>query len=167
MKDNLPKQEIKIEWDCQRVGASPLQLPRSSEDQAASPRSVITQRHVRTITTAGHITETIAEAEPESPTRSPISGGLQQVLQHRAKEPIHNPRYRTPDSQHQYIEVPHYGSPENKSNDHTRTHEQYIQVSHNGASVHHNVIYTSSENKDTVENSGEPTIAVTIKEPPR
>ncbi|XP_043283903.1 box A-binding factor-like isoform X2 [Venturia canescens] len=75
MKESLMKQEVKMEWEGRRPGDSSPQVPRTAEEQAGgSPQSVITtRRHVRTITTAGHITESIADAEPESPEPSPPS----------------------------------------------------------------------------------------------
>lgn len=82
MKESLSKQEVKMEWEGRRPGDSSPQVPRTAEEQAGgSPQSVITtRRHVRTITTAGHITESIADAEPESPEPSPPS--VKQAMHH-------------------------------------------------------------------------------------
>ncbi|KAK0171627.1 hypothetical protein PV328_005058 [Microctonus aethiopoides] len=69
MKENLVKQEIKGEWEGRHPEATSPQVPRTVDEQAGdSLQSVITtRRHVRTITTTGHITETLAD-DPESPT---------------------------------------------------------------------------------------------------
>ncbi|KAK0180444.1 hypothetical protein PV327_006085 [Microctonus hyperodae] len=68
MKENLVKQEIKAEWEGRHPEATSPQVPRTVDEQAGdSSQSVITtRRHVRTITTTGHITETLAD-DPESP----------------------------------------------------------------------------------------------------
>ncbi|XP_015111851.1 uncharacterized protein LOC107037688 isoform X2 [Diachasma alloeum] len=73
MKENMMKQEMKIEWEGNHPEEGSPVVPRTAEEQAVeSPQSVITaRRHVRTITTTGHITETIAEGEPDSPVPSP------------------------------------------------------------------------------------------------
>ncbi|XP_011296853.1 uncharacterized protein [Fopius arisanus] len=83
MKENLMKQDMKIDWEGNRPEEGSPVVPRTAEEQAVeSPQSVITtRRHVRTITTTGHITETIAEGEPHSPVPSPSekSNSMQMV----------------------------------------------------------------------------------------
>lgn len=63
------KQEIKREWENDRTEeSSPRMIANEEQPTSESPRSVITsRRHVRTITTTGHITETVPESEPNSP----------------------------------------------------------------------------------------------------
>ncbi|XP_076548183.1 uncharacterized protein LOC117607043 isoform X4 [Osmia lignaria lignaria] len=69
MKETLVKQEIKREWENDRAEeSSPRMMANEEQPTSESPRSVITsRRHVRTITTTGHITETVPESEPNSP----------------------------------------------------------------------------------------------------
>ncbi|XP_076398437.1 uncharacterized protein LOC100875315 isoform X4 [Megachile rotundata] len=72
MKETLVKQEIKREWENDRIEeGSPRMTSTEERSTSESPRSVITsRRHVRTITTAGQITETVSESEPNSPDAS-------------------------------------------------------------------------------------------------
>ncbi|XP_016769884.2 box A-binding factor isoform X3 [Apis mellifera] len=72
MKETLTKQEIKREWEENSVdeGSPRMAMVGTNPDEQSveSPRTVITaRRHVRTITTAGHITEMVVDPEPDSP----------------------------------------------------------------------------------------------------
>ncbi|XP_043591563.1 transcription factor GATA-6-like isoform X2 [Bombus pyrosoma] len=67
MKETLSKQEVKREWEDGRAEEDSPRVATADERSVDSSRSVITaRRHVRTITTAGHITETVAEPEADS-----------------------------------------------------------------------------------------------------
>lgn len=67
MKETLSKQEVKREWEDGRAEEDSPRVATTDERSVESSRSVITaRRHVRTITTAGHITETVAEPEADS-----------------------------------------------------------------------------------------------------
>lgn len=78
MKETLVKQEIKQEWEDGQPEEGSPRVTANDEQSAEPPRTVITaRRHVRTITTAGHITETVAEPDPASPDASGIPSNLQ------------------------------------------------------------------------------------------
>ncbi|XP_026667234.1 box A-binding factor-like isoform X2 [Ceratina calcarata] len=78
MKETLPKQDMKREWEENRGEESSPRMIKTEEQSVESSRTVITsRRHVRTITTTGHITEAVAEPEPDSPDSKAISVGLQ------------------------------------------------------------------------------------------
>ncbi|XP_034939689.1 box A-binding factor-like isoform X3 [Chelonus insularis] len=86
MKENIIKQEIKTDWETHQPEESSPQVARTAEEQTngESPQSVITtRRHVRTITTTGHITETIPE-DSESPASSPEEKN--KLMQHVVQE---------------------------------------------------------------------------------
>ncbi|XP_078040093.1 uncharacterized protein LOC144471680 isoform X2 [Augochlora pura] len=98
MKETLVKREIKHEWEESQIDEGSSRMTGTGSVTAASmdeqrqamesPRTVITaRRHVRTITTAGHITENVPEPEPEPGPESPdaaaaMSGSLQQHQAH-------------------------------------------------------------------------------------
>ena len=79
MKETLSKQEVKREWEDGRAEEDSPRVATTDERSVESSRSVITaRRHVRTITTAGHITETVAEPEDSQHHRRSVDDQAQQ-----------------------------------------------------------------------------------------
>lgn len=155
MKETLIKQEIKMEWEGHHADDSSPQVPGAEDQAASSPQSVITtRRHVRTITTAGHITEGIAEIDPESPDSNSVTGNLHQQRNERQHEQAQQRNYQE-EQAHQ-------------------TH--YVQISHPGAAEvqqraadQQRVVYATSNGQEVrveVSESSE-AITLTVKEPPR
>jgi len=162
MKETLVKQEIKMEWDGHHTdhNNSP-QVPGGEEQTTSSPQSVITtRRHVRTITTAGHITEGIAEVEPESPDSV---GNLHHGL---------HPR----NEQHEQAQQRNYQE-EQQQQQQQQQQQHYVQISHPGAEPdqprpadQQRVVYATSNGQEVqveVSETSETTITLTVKEPPR
>lgn len=158
MKESPVKQEIKMEWEGHAEDNSPH--VHGAEDQAAaSPQSVITtRRHVRTITTAGHIKDS-SEIDPESPDSNSITGNLHhQGLHQRGNE--------------QHEQVQQRGYQEEQQQTH-QTH--YVQIPHAGVddqqrvADQQRVVYATSNGQQVqVEVSRTPeAITLTVKEPPR
>lgn len=156
MKETLVKQEIKMEWEPHHADDSSPQVPGTEDQAASSPQSVITtRRHVRTITTAGHITEAIAEVDPESPDSHSVTGNLHQQRNER---------------QHEQAQQRNYQDEQNH-----QTH--YVQISHPGAAEvqqraadQQRVVYATSNGQEVrveVSENSEATITLTVKEPPR
>lgn len=151
MEERIIKQEIKIEWDNHH--ASSPQVTGTEDQTAGSPQSVITtRRHVRTITTAGHITEGIAEVDPESPDSNSVTGNLHQGL-------------------HQQRNEQHEQAPQQT---HQQTQQHYVQISHPGAenqqqSADQRVVYATSNGQEVQVEVTETSeaITLTVKEPPR
>ncbi|KAL0108421.1 hypothetical protein PUN28_015163 [Cardiocondyla obscurior] len=156
MKETLVKQEIKMEWDGHRADDNPSQIPVTEDQTTGSPQSVITtRRHVRTITTAGHITEGIAEVDPESPDSNSVVGGLHQGLQQRNEQ--HEQARNFQDEQQR-----------------TQAQQHYVQISHAGnedqqRSVdQQRVVYAAGQEVQVeVAEASDATITLTVKEPPR
>ncbi|XP_011251073.1 uncharacterized protein LOC105248147 isoform X2 [Camponotus floridanus] len=155
MKETLVKQEIKMEWESHHVDDSSPQVTATDDQTVSSPQSVITSRkHVRTITTAGHITEGIAEVDPESPDSNSVSGNLHQQRNERQHEQTQQRNYHE-----------------------EQTHQaHYVQISHPGAvevdqrADQQRVVYGTSNGPQIqveVSESSGGTIALTVKEPPR
>lgn len=155
MKETLVKQEIKMEWESHHVDDSSPQVAGTDDQTASSPQSVITSRkHVRTITTTGHITEGIAEVDPESPDSNSVSGNLHQQRNERQHEQTQQRNYHE-----------------------EQTHQaHYVQISHPGAvevdqrADQQRVVYGTSNGPQIqveVSESSGGTIALTVKEPPR
>ncbi|XP_011864789.1 PREDICTED: uncharacterized protein LOC105560351 isoform X2 [Vollenhovia emeryi] len=160
MKETLIKQEIKMEWDGHHADDNSSQVPRT-EDQTAteSPQSVITtRRHVRTITTTGHITEGIAEVDPESPDSNSVTGSLHQGFQQR-------------NEQHEQAQQRNFQEEQQRTH---QAQQHYVQISHTGNEDQHRstdqqrVVYTTGQEVQVeVSDSSEATITLTVKEPPR
>lgn len=159
MKETLVKQEIKMEWE-DHADNSP-QLANTEDQAVGSPQSVITtRRHVRTITTAGHITEGIAEVDPESPDSNTVAGNLQ----------LHQQR----NEQHEQAQQQR-GYQEEQQQAH-QTQQHYVQISHPGSedqqrpADQQHVVYASSNGQEVqveVSETSDSTITLTVKEPPR
>lgn len=159
MKETLVKQEIKMEWEGHRADASSPQVAGAEDQANGSPQSVITtRRHVRTITTAGHITDGIAEVDPESPDSNSVAASLHQGLHHQRNEQ-HEQQRNYQEEQQQ----PH------------QTQQHYVQLSHAAAENQQRsvdqqrVVYASNGQEVRVEvsESSDATITLTVKEPPR
>lgn len=117
------KREMKREWEEGRIDENSSRIVVSGnttvtaiDEQRQSvesgPRTVITaRRHVRTITTAGHITENAAEPEsdlgPDSPDANPMSSNLQLQSQHR-----HQLRQQSAEQQHRQSQPRNYREPD-------------------------------------------------------
>ncbi|XP_014476476.1 PREDICTED: box A-binding factor-like [Dinoponera quadriceps] len=159
MKETSVKQEVKMEWDGHADDTSPH--VHGAEDQmAGSPQSVITtRRHVRTITTAGHIKDS-SEVDPESPDSNSLTGNLHQGLHQRGSEQHEQTRgyqeeqQQTHQPQGHYVPIPHSGV-----DDQQRATDQQQRV----------VYSTSNGQQVQVEVSVETpeAITLTVKEPPR
>lgn len=158
MKETLVKQEIKMEWEGHHADDNSSQIPGTEDQTTESPQSVITtRRHVRTITTAGHITEGIAEVDPESPDSNSVTGSLHQGLQHR-------------NEQHEQAQQRNFQ--EERTH---QTQQHYVQISHTGnedqqrSTDQQRVVYATSGQEVQVEVSetSDATITLTVKEPPR
>lgn len=160
MKDPLHQvsnqQELKMEWDGNRQEENSPQVSQPPDDTGVdNSRSVITaRRHVRTITTAGHITEgTVPDQESESPVPSPVASNLQVI-------------HGTPNQEQRYQE----------QEQHQHQHQQFqVQVSRgsspneSGREQQHHITYSTNV-QESVESQDhqETPIAISVsKEPPR
>lgn len=162
MKETLVKQDIKIEWEGHRSGESSPQL-HVTEEPSDSPQSVITsKRHVRTITTAGHITESIAEIEAESSDSNAVSSNLQQAMrqhQHQHSDQdqnVYQDEQQQQQTQQQYVQISHANSTEEQQRD--------------GNDQQQHVVYTTRNGQDggvEVTDGVDSTITLTVKESPR
>ncbi|XP_011687822.1 PREDICTED: nitrogen catabolic enzyme regulatory protein-like isoform X3 [Wasmannia auropunctata] len=160
MKETLVKQEIKMEWEGHHADDNSSQVPGTEDHTAGSPQSVITtRRHVRTITTAGHITEGITEVDPESPDSNSVTGSLHQGLQQREQHEqaqqcnFHEEQQRTHQTQQHYVQLSH-----------TNTEDQQRSTDQQ------RVVYATSSGQEVqveVSETSEATITLTVKEPPR
>lgn len=158
MKETLVKQEIKMEWEGHHTDDNSSQVPGTEDQTTGSPQSVITtRRHVRTITTAGHITEGIAEVDPESPDSNSVTGSLHQGLQQRNEQ--HEQRNFQEEQQRTH-----------------QTQQHYVQISLTGtedqqrSTDQQRVVYATSSGQAVqveVSETSEATITLTVKEPPR
>ncbi|XP_070165719.1 uncharacterized protein [Polyergus mexicanus] len=154
MKETLVKQEIKMEWEGHHADDSSPQVPGTEDQAASSPQSVITtRRHVRTITTAGHITEGIAEVDPESPDSHSVTGNLHQQRNERQHEQAHQRNYQDEQAhQTHYVQISHPAEVQQRAVDQQR------------------VLYATSNGQEVrveVSENSEATITLTVKEPPR
>ncbi|XP_018308720.1 uncharacterized protein [Mycetomoellerius zeteki] len=159
MKETLVKQEIKMEWDNHHVDDNSSQVSGTEDHTTRSPQSVITtRRHVRTITTAGHITEGIAEVDPESPDSNSVNGSLHQGLQQR-------------NEQHEQAQQRNFQEEQAH-----QTQQHYVQISHTSAedqqrpTDQQRVVYATSSGQEVqveVSEASDATITLTVKEPPR
>ncbi|XP_012220304.1 uncharacterized protein [Linepithema humile] len=162
MKETLVKQEIKMEWDGHHTNNNSPQVPGSEEQTTSSPQSVITtRRHVRTITTAGHITESIAEVEPESPDSNSVADNLHHGLHQQRNE------------QHEQAQQRNYQEEQQQAH---QAQQHYVQISHPGAedqsrpADQQRVVYATSNGQEVqveVSETSATTITLTVKEPPR
>lgn len=163
MKENLVKPDVKIEWEGHHPEETSPQVPRTAEEQAnGSPQSVITtRRHVRTITTTGHITETLAD-DPESPIPSPEDKNrkiLQQHIVHDTQQEHQDVHYQEQQHQQQhqqqhYIHLPPVDSPGERSVEQQQ----------------HQVVFTTANGEELqVEshNADEQAIELAVKDQPR
>ena len=156
MKETLSKQDIKLEWEDRRSsGNSSPQVTRMSEEQTSgSPQSVITtRRYTRTITATGHITETIANPEPDSPESN---SHMQQVIQ----------------QQQQQIHVKNENSDQQRYQDEMQHHPDHVPISPHGSPNNQQhggdqqpVIFAISNGQELQVEPIEP--SETRKEPPR
>lgn len=150
-----------MEWDGHHADDNSPQVPGTEEQRATNnPQSVITaRRHVRTITTAGHITEGIAEVDPESPDSNTVTMNLHQGLDQQRNE------------QHDQIHQRNY------QEDQQQPQQHYVQLSHPGtenqqrsATDQQRVVYATSNGREVqveVSETSDATITLTVKEPPR
>lgn len=165
------QQEVKMEWEGGRQEGNSPQVSQTSADEQSSaenPRSVITtRRHVRTITTAGHITEgAVVDPESESPVPSPVASNLQQVIQQQQQHRhVASADQEQPEQQHQHQQ--RYQQEEQHSQ------QQFIQVSRgsspgDGREQHHITYAANGQESAEVHESGETSITIAVsKEPPR
>lgn len=159
MKETLVKQEIKMEWEGHHVDDNSSQVPGAEDQTSGSPQSVITtRRHVRTITTAGHITEGIAEVDPESPDSNSVTGNLHQGLQQR-------------NEQHEQAQPHNFQEEQHRAH---QTQQHYVQISHTGnedqqrSADQQRVVYAGGQEVQVeVSETSDATITLTVKEPPR
>lgn len=155
MKESLVKQDIKMEWESHRPENNSPQVPQSAEEQAGgSPRTVITtRRHVRTITTTGHITESIAEPESESPEPSPVSANLQQQVIQQQQHQQHSMQEHQQQQEHhqQFGQLSHGGSPGE-----AKDQRQHLAYTANG-----------QELVEEIREAADTPITLVVKEPPR
>jgi len=158
MKETLVKQEIKMEWEGHHADDGSPQIPGTEDQASGSPQSVITtRRHVRTITTTGHITEGIAEVDPESPDSNSVARNLhhqsQNLLHQQRNEQHEQPRAyqegQARQTQQHYVQIPHAAEDQ-------RSADQQRVVYANGQEV-----------RVEVSENSEATITLTVKEPPR
>lgn len=154
MKETL-KKEMKMEWDSHRTdNNSPHvsgQEDHTHTQTTGSPQSVITSRKpVRTITTTGHITEGIAEIDPESPDSNSVTGNLSQGLHQQRNE------------QHEQIQQRGYQEEQ----------QHYVQISHpdieNSRRSAEQHVYATANGQVQVEvsDASNTTITLTVKEEP-
>ncbi|PBC28653.1 GATA-binding factor A [Apis cerana cerana] len=126
MKETLTKQEIKREWEENNVDEGSPRMPmvgtNPDEQSIESPRTVITaRRHVRTITTAGHITETVVDPEPDSPDN--LQSQRQQQHHRSMDEHGQQTRSRTFQEEQQQDQACKQNS------------QSYVQISHTEAEI--------------------------------
>ncbi|XP_011332327.1 transcription factor GATA-6 isoform X2 [Ooceraea biroi] len=156
MKETLVKQEIKMEWEGHHADDSSPQVPGTEDQASGSPQSVITtRRHVRTITTAGHITEGIAEVDPESPDSNSVAGSLHQGLHQQRNEQQRNyqeEQQQAHQTQQHYVQIPHATTEDQQHS----TDQQRVVYANTGQEV-----------RVEVSESSDATITLTVKEPPR
>lgn len=163
MKETLVKQEIKMEWDGHHTDNNSAHAPGSEEQTTGSPHSVITtRRHVRTITTAGHITEGIAEVEPESPDSNSVAGPN-----------LHHGLHQQRNEQHEQAQQRGYQEEQQQAH---QTQQHYVQISHpdvedqsRPTDQQQRVVYATSNGQEVQVEVSEisETITLTVKEPPR
>lgn len=157
MKETPVKQEIKMEWE-NHADENSSHVHGAEDQTSGSPQSVITtRRHVRTITTAGHIKDS-SDVDPESPDSNSLTGSLHQGLHQRGSEQHEQQRVYQEEQQqsHQtqshYIQIPHPGVDDQQR---TTDQQRVVYAPGNSQQVH-------------VEVSEAPeTIILTVKEPPR
>ncbi|XP_014294972.1 uncharacterized protein LOC103569035 isoform X3 [Microplitis demolitor] len=159
MKENSLKQETKNDWEARHPEETSPQIPRTAEEQAGAGSPVngptivtTTRRHVRTITTTGHITETIAEDSEPSPVSSPGENKTNHKIIHQQQQTAdHQHNEQTSHYQEQsYIHLP----ADNNSTD-SNQHQQVV-YSNNG-----DELQVETQNSD-----GHP-ITLSLKEPPK
>ena len=191
MKEDLQKQEVKLEWENNHraaEGTSPHHISTAMDDQqqqqqqqqqqrqppAESPRSVITsRRHVRTITAAGHITETLAEHEPSSPENGEQ---IPQQQQQQQQQHHHIVQQRNIKQESQDAPPPPYTEDQHQQQQPQQYHI-HIQHQHSpegqqrvGENKHQHVIYATANGQEiqvAAADGAESTIAMTVEEPPR
>ncbi|XP_076685357.1 uncharacterized protein LOC143377675 isoform X3 [Andrena cerasifolii] len=189
MKDSLVKHEVKQEWEeGQQEQGSPIRIAVSEEQPVESSRTVITaRRHVRTITTAGHITETVLKPEPDSPDTNamPSTVHLQPPQQHQHQHQHHHHQH------HQHHQFHHqsvdqqpqprpriYQGEEQQEQGGQQSSQHFVQISQSDAEVQQQqqhrsgeqrVVYLTSNGQEVQvevpENVNSTTL--TIKEPTR
>jgi hypothetical protein len=180
MKDNLQKRNEKLEWDSHRIeeNSSHQIVTRSQiNDQQQhhqqqmsinNPRSVITsRRHIRTITTAGQITESITDSEPTSPeiVQTEMHNIVHQEHSHGQQlriikqENLEPPAYT---EKHQYnIRISHEHSPDGQhrviDNQQLKQQQQHV------------IFATTNSQEIEIEESEavESTITMAVEEPSR
>ncbi|XP_043254953.1 uncharacterized protein LOC122398807 [Colletes gigas] len=168
MKESLAKREIKRDWEhVQPEEASPRMT--ATEEPSESPRTVITaRRHVRTITTTGQITETVSEADPDSPDASVISGNLQlepqQQTQHHHQHPQQQPRQRV------------YQEEEQQDQGSLQATQHFVQISQADGDIQQHrsgeqrVVYLTTNGQEVqveVTDTVDPNSTLTVKEQTR
>ena len=126
MKETLTKQEIKREWEENSVdeGSPRMAMVATNPDEQSveSPRTVITaRRHVRTITTAGHITEMVVDPEPDSPDN----------LQSQRQQQHH----RSMDEQGQQTRSRTFQEEQQQDQACKQNSQTYVQISHTEAEI--------------------------------
>lgn len=151
MKETLVKQDIKIEWEEHHSGENSPQV-QPTEEPSNSPQNVVTtKRHVRTITTAGRITESIAEIEAESVDTNNVSNNLQQAMQQHRQQQHHSEQdqhsYQQEEEQRQQTQVQIQQQGQSR---------QYVQISHTNnnedrqrdGNEQRHIVYTTSNGQE-------------------
>lgn len=173
MKETPVKQELKMDWENRRPEENSPQIPRTAEEHACgnSPSVITARRHVRTITTTGHI-ETVVEPEPGSPESNSSS------LQHHQQHVIHHQHHRDTTTQQQQHEQQQQRRYQEDSQQQQQHHYTPISQSNSpddqhrsNNNEHHHVVYTTTTNSNnnvTVTAEGnEQTMSLVVKESPR
>ncbi|XP_076169666.1 uncharacterized protein LOC143147866 [Ptiloglossa arizonensis] len=183
MKETLVKRDIKREWEDSRAEEGSPRMTATEEQPAESPRTVITtRRHVRTITTAGQITESVQEPEPDSPDPGVISGNLQlepqHHHQHHHQHPHHHHHLQHPsvEQQHQHRQSrPRVYQEEEQDQAGQQTSQHFVQITQADADVQQHrsseqrVLYLANGQEVQVEipDTVDPNSTLTVKEQTR
>ncbi|KZC05081.1 GATA-binding factor A [Dufourea novaeangliae] len=137
MNESLVKREIKREWEDTRVeedsdrttgSASGTRTSIEEHQPVENSRTVITaRRHVRTITTAGHITENVHETEPETGSNSPDANSMPDDLQ---IQPHHRHlQQQSVDQQHCQSQPRHYQEENQRDQGNHQASQHFVQIS--------------------------------------
>ncbi|XP_074110419.1 uncharacterized protein LOC141534759 isoform X2 [Cotesia typhae] len=168
MKENSLKQETKVDWEARHPEETSPQIPRTAEEQAggspvSAPIVTTMRRHVRTITTTGHITETIAEDSEPSPVSSP--GENKNNNNNNSSSNNNNINSSNKLLQGQGVEHPHA----EQSSHYAEQSYIHLPADNDSPDSNQQVVYTSNGEELQVEtqNSEGHAITLSLKEPPK
>lgn len=168
------KQEIKIEWEEHRSDENSPQV-QNTEEPSNSPQGVITsKRHVRTITTAGRITESIAEIEAESSEGNTVSSNMQQAMQqHRHQQQQQHSEqeqhgYQQEEEQRQQTQQAHIQQQQRQARQYVQiSHGNNVEEGHRDGSEQRHVVYATSNGQEGGIEVSEAADSTTVKTSPR